>query len=91
MHAEDISRNVKQKLHLLDQGPLIVADIASVELLQSVDGTTRDQAVQRVPFLQLTSIHGLIWTFDLDGNGGLTFFADGYLLVITFDGRSVMS
>lgn len=37
----------------------------------------------------MSTIHGLIGTFDLYGDRGLTFFADGDLLVVTFDGLTV--
>ncbi len=37
----------------------------------------------------MAAVHGLIGPFDLDGDGGLAFFADGDLFVVAFDGLAV--
>jgi hypothetical protein len=45
----------------------------------------RDERVQGIFFFELAAIERLIWSFDLDGNGRLTFLADWELLVVSFD------
>ena len=37
----------------------------------------------------MAAVHGLVGAFDLDGYGGLAFFADGDLFVVAFDGLAV--
>lgn len=80
-------RDIKQRLHLLDQKPLIVRHLLPVELLEGVDASAGDETVQGVLLLEVAAVGGLAAAhFDLDGNGGLALFADGDLLVVTFNG-----
>jgi hypothetical protein len=78
-------RNIKHGLQVLDQPPLIHADIASKELLERVDTLPAERRVQSIPFFQVSTVHGLIGSFDFDGDGGLSFFANGDLFVVTLD------
>lgn len=78
--------NVKHRLQLLDQCPLLHRHVRPVELLQRVDARPRDGRVQRVLLLQVPSVHGLVLALDLDRHGGLAPFADLDGLVVAFDG-----
>jgi hypothetical protein len=82
-------RDIQQLLQLDDQLPLILTNIAPEELLERVDALTAHERVQRVVFLQVAAVHGLVRAFDLDGDGGLTLFAHGDLLVVALDGGAV--
>lgn len=79
------SRDFEGRLQSLDETPLLHADLGSVELLQSIDTGTRDVGVQNVLLFELTTIHRLVGTLDLDGDGGLTLLADGDGLVVTLN------
>lgn len=88
-HFFIVSVDVKQRLQLDDELPFFVGDVLSVEFLQTIDASARDQAVQRVGFLQVTTVRGLAAAhLDLDRDGRLPLFADGDLLVLAFDGCS---
>ena len=62
------SDDIKQLLQLHQQLPLILADIAPEELFQRVDTLAADGRVQRVVFLEVAAVHGLVGAFDLDGD-----------------------
>lgn len=82
--------NIKQPLQVLrNKTPLVFVYLISVELFQTIDARTRYLRVQRILLFQLTAVHWLIAAFDLDGNGRLALLADGQLLVVAFDARSV--
>jgi hypothetical protein len=74
---------------LRNQSPLILIHLIAIELLQSIDASTRDVRVQGVLLLKLSAVHWLVAALDLDGDGGLAFLADGDLFVIAFDARTV--
>lgn len=79
------SWDVKDRLKLLDETPLLHGDVGAVELLEGVDTGTRDVRVQGVLVFELTTVHGLVASLDLDGHGGLTPLADLDGLVITLN------
>lgn len=79
------SRNIKQPFQLLNQSPLIIADVRPVILLQSVDALPGDQRVQRILFLPVSTVDRLIGTFDFDGDGGLAALDHGDLFVVALD------
>lgn len=76
---------------LSNQSPLVLIHLITIELFQSVNARARDVRVQGVLLFELTAIHGLIGAFDLDGDGRLALLAQGDLLVVAFDARSVAS
>ena len=78
--------DVEQSLQLLHERPFLIADVGAIVLLQGVDALPRDQTVQHVLFLEVPAVHGLVGSFDLDGDGRLAFFADGDLFVVALDG-----
>jgi hypothetical protein len=78
-------RNIKHRLQLLDQLPLIHANIAPEELLERVDTLPAKRRVQSITFFQVATVHGLVGSFDFDGDGGLALFADGNLFVVALD------
>ena len=82
------SRDIKQRLQLLDQRPLILAHIVSVKLLQRIDRGPRDHRVQHVFLLELSAVEWLVGAFDLDRYRGLAFLADRDGLVLALDGGS---
>lgn len=78
--------DVEEGLELDDELPLIVADVFAVELLEGVDGGTRDETVQRIRLLELAAVRRLVAAhLDLDSDRGLAPLADGDLLVVTLD------
>jgi hypothetical protein len=79
------SRDIENRLELLDKSPFIHGDIRPVELLEGVDACTRNLGVQCVRLFELTAVHGLIGAFDLDGDGGLASLDNVDRLVVTFD------
>jgi len=83
------SDDIEQLLQLHQQLPLVLTDIAPEELLERVNTLAADGRVQRVVFLEVAAVHGLIWAFDFDGDGGLALFADLDLLVVAFDAGAV--
>ena len=83
------SNDIKQLLELHQQLPLVLANIAPEEFFQRVDTLPADGRVQRVVFLEVAAVHGLIWAFDLDGDRGLALFADLDLLVVALDAGAV--
>jgi hypothetical protein len=79
--------DIKQRLQLDDQLPLLVGNILAVKLLETVDTGARDHTVEAVRLLEVAAVNGLVTAhFDLDGNRGLSLLADGELLVVTLDG-----
>ena len=61
-------RNVEERLQFLDQHPLIIGDICSVELLQSVDTGSTDERVQCIGLLEMSAVSWLMAT-HLDFHG----------------------
>lgn len=84
------SGDIKQALQLLDERPLVIADVGPVKLLQGVDALPGDERVERVLFLPVAAVDGLVGAFDLDGDGGLAAFHHGDLFVIALDGLAVV-
>lgn len=80
------SRNIKKYLQLLNQQPLLLADIVAIIFLQRIYTLPADQGVQNVFLVQLAAVERLVGAFDLNGYGGLSFFADGDLFVVALDG-----
>ena len=76
---------IEQSLKFGDQYPLIVTDVRSIEFFQRVDTLPRNHRVKRVLFFQVSTVHWLIWTFDLDCNRGLAFLTYRNLFVVAFD------
>ena len=83
------SRDVKRRLQLLDERPLVVADFRAVVLLERINALPRDERVQGILFFELASIERLVRPFDLDGDGWLALFAEGDLFVVALDGGAV--
>lgn len=84
--------HVEDGLQLDQQLPLLVGDVAAVELLQGVDTGTRDLADEGVRLLEMTAVRWLVAAhLDLDGHRRLALFADLDLLVLALDGGSGMS
>lgn len=80
--------DVEHGLELDDELPLVQRDVFAVELLETVDASPRDLAVQSVWLLQLPAVRRLVAAhLDLDGHRGLTLLADRDLLVLSLDGR----
>lgn len=85
-----IDLDVEEGLELDDELPLVVGDVLAVVLLQAVDTGTGDLAIQGVLLLEVTAVGGLVTAhFNLDGDGGLTLFADGDLLVVSLNRGTV--
>ena len=83
-------RDIKERLELLDQQPLVITNVRPVEFLQGVDARAANQRVQRVFFFQVATVGRLVRThLDLDGHGGLALFANLDLLVVALDAGSV--
>jgi hypothetical protein len=80
--------DIKTFLHFLDEQPLIFAYIIPKIRLECIDRRTRDIRIERIFFLEMATINGLIRAFDFDGDRGLTRFADGNLFVVTFNRRT---
>lgn len=80
--------DVEQRLQLLDQRPLVHADVGAVELLQHVNALARNQTVQHILLLELATVRGLVGRLDLDGHRRLAALAEWYLLVVALDGLS---
>ena len=79
--------NIKQRLQLLNQHPLIIGYIRSVELLEGIDGLPRDERIQCILLLQVASVSRLVRShLDLYGYGWLALLALGEVLVVAFDG-----
>src|SRR3981081_1608963 len=71
------SRDIKERLQLLDQQPLVITNVGPVELLQRVDARAADQRVERVLLLEVATVGRLMGAhLDLDGHGWLAFLAD---------------
>lgn len=84
-------RDVKDRLQLNNQLPLVVGYVLPVEFLQTVNGGTRDLTVQQVRLLELSAVGRLMAAhFNLDGDGGLALLAHVDLFVFTFDRCPVM-
>ena len=60
------SVDVEHWLQLHEQMPLVSRHLVSVELLQGVDTLSRDEGVEHVFVFELTTVHGLVGSFDLD-------------------------
>ena len=90
-HDSTHLRNIKHGLQILNQPPLIHANIAPEELLERVDTLPAERRVQRIAFLEVAAVHGLVGAFDFDGDGGLALFADCDLLVVALDGGAVVA
>lgn len=80
------SRNIKQRLQLLDKRPLLITNVGAIELLERIDRLSRNERVQHVLLFQLAAVHGLVRGFDLHRHGRLALFADGDLFVVALDG-----
>ena len=79
--------DVKHGLELDDECPLVVGDILAVELLETVDASTRDLAVKHVILLELAAVSGLVRAahLDLDGHRWLALLAHLNLLVVALN------
>jgi hypothetical protein len=87
-----LSRNVKQRLQLLDEQPFIVRDICPIELLKRINTCPAYQRIERVFLFKVSAICGLVGThFDFHGYGWLSLFADLNLFVIPLNARSIIS
>jgi hypothetical protein len=78
--------DIKYLLQLHHKLPFILSNIVTEELLESVDTLTANRRVQSVFLFEMATVHGLVGAFDLDGDGGLTLFADLNLFVVALDG-----
>lgn len=87
--GERHSSNIKDRLQLGDQFPLIHADVFTEELLQRVDALPRDVRVKCFLFFQMPAIHGLVRALDLDGDARLALLAHLNLLVVSLDRCSI--
>lgn len=83
------SWDIEQALQLLDERPLLVADVGPVKLLERVDALPGDERVERVLFLPVAAVDGLVGAFDLDGDRGLAALHHGDLFVVALDGLAV--
>jgi hypothetical protein len=81
--------DIKELLELHNKLPLILTDIAPEELLERIDTLPANGRVEDIVFFQVATVHGLVVAFDLDGDGGLTLFADLHGLVVALDGCAV--
>jgi hypothetical protein len=77
--------NIKHLLELDNQLPLLLRDVVAEELLEGIDALARNGRVQRVVFLEVAPVHGLVVAFDFDGDGRLAALADLDLLVVALD------
>lgn len=83
---QSTTSNVKERLQLDNQLPLIVGHVFTVILLQSVNTSSRDLAVEKIGFFQVSTVYGLVTShLDLDGDRGLTLFANLDLLVVSLN------
>jgi uncharacterized membrane protein len=61
--------NIEQGLQLDNQLPLLIRHVLAIEFLETVDAGTRDQAVQSIRFLKMSTVDRLVSAhFNLDGN-----------------------
>ena len=76
-----------------DEIPFLLADFVSEKLLEAVDTLAGNERVDgvEVRLVELATVHGLVGTFDLDGDRGLSLFADGDLFVFTLNRDTVDS
>lgn len=81
-----ILRHIKQRLQLLDEQPLLIADVGTVELLERVDALPRDHRVERILLVQVAAVERLVGALDLDRDGGGALFGVGDGFVFAFDG-----
>lgn len=79
------SRNVKHGLELLDKSPFLHRYVGTVELLEGVDTGAGNVRVEGVLLFQLTAVHRLVGSFDLDGDGRLALLANLDRLVVTLN------
>jgi hypothetical protein len=80
-----INLNIKHLLELDNQLPLLLRDVVAEELLEGIDTLAGNGRVQRVVFLEVAPVHGLVVAFDFDGNRRLAALADLDLLVVALD------
>jgi hypothetical protein len=81
--------DVEKRLQLDDKLPLFIRHLLAIELFETVDAGSRNQAVQGVLFFELATVGRLMTThFDLDSDGRLSLFTDRDLFVLSFDGRT---
>lgn len=90
MHLSRKLWYVEQRLELLDEVPFILGDIVPIEFFQRIDRLSRYQRIEDVLFFDLSTIKGLVWSFDLDSHGWLSLLANGYRFVLALDGGSVI-
>ena len=64
--------DIEKLLQLYNQLPLVLANVAPEELLECIDTLPANSRIQNIVFFQVATVHGLIVTLDLDGDGGLT-------------------
>lgn len=78
--------DIKNRLQLDNQLPLVVGHLIPIELLERVDAGARNVRVEHVLLLEVATVGGLVRArLDLDGHRRLTLFADWHLLVVALD------
>jgi hypothetical protein len=58
--------DIKHRLHLHQQSPFILGHFVAIVLLQRIDGLARDERVEYILILKLSTVKWLVGTFDLD-------------------------
>ena len=81
--------DIEKLLQLYNQLPLVLANVAPEELLECIDTLPANSRIQNIVFFQVATVHGLIVTLDLDGDGGLTPLAYLHGFVVTLNGSTV--
>jgi hypothetical protein len=80
--------DIKHRLQILNQPPLIHTNIIPKELLERINTLPAECRVKRIALFQVPTVHGLVGAFNFDGDGGLALFADCDLFVVALDGRT---
>ena len=81
--------DIEKLLQLYNQLPLVLANVAPEELLECIDTLPANSRIQNIVFFQVATVHGLIVTLDLDGDGGLTPLAYLHGFVVTLDRSAI--
>jgi hypothetical protein len=80
------SRNIEERLQLLNEQPFVVGNICSVELLQRVDTCSANKRVERIGLLEMSSICRLMAThFDFHSYRRLSLLTDLNLFMVTLN------
>jgi hypothetical protein len=84
-----LTLDVKERLQLYDEMPVVVSHILAIELLECIDTLARDLAVKGVRLFKVSSIGGLRVThLDLDGYRRLSLLTDRNSLMVALNGCS---